>query len=139
VGGVVVAGLPRLAVSAAQSAAQDAEIFNLALLLEYTQAAFYAEAVEREEIPGELLEFATVVADHERAHVDYLRDALGGDARAEPSTDFGEATANPDAFGAADRRRVAGCAGSRRAALRRGGHREDRRDRLPRGAVRRRP
>jgi rubrerythrin len=101
VGGVVVAGLPRLAVSAAQSAAQDAEIFNFALLLEYTQAAFYGEAVERGELPGELLEFATVVADHERAHVDYLRDALGSDARAEPSTDFGEATADPEAFGAA--------------------------------------
>ena len=101
VGGVVVAGLPRLAVSAAQSAAQDAEIFNFALLLEYTQAAFYNEAVERGELPGELLEFATVVADHERAHVDYLLEALGGDARTEPSTDFGEATADPDAFGAA--------------------------------------
>jgi len=100
-GGVVVAGLPRLAASAAQSALQDAEIFNFALLLEYTQAAFYGEAVERGELPGELLEFATVVADHERAHVDYLRDALGDDARAEPSTDFGEATADPDAFGAA--------------------------------------
>ncbi|MGH3057276.1 MAG: hypothetical protein ACRDPP_03440, partial [Gaiellaceae bacterium] len=47
VGGVVLAGLPRLAASAAQSAAQDAEIFNFALLLEYTQAAFYDEAVER--------------------------------------------------------------------------------------------
>ena len=101
VGGVVVAGLPRLAASAAQSAAQDAEIFNFALLLEYTQAAFYGEAVERGELAGELLEFATGVADHERAHVDYLREALGGDARAEPSTDFGEATADPDAFGAA--------------------------------------
>jgi rubrerythrin len=101
VGGVVVAGLPRLAASAAQSAAQDAEIFNFALLLEYTQAAFYAEAVERAELTGELLEFATVVAEHERAHVEFLRDALGGSARAEPTTAFGEATADPDAFGAA--------------------------------------
>ena len=101
VGGVVVAGLPRLAASAAQSAAQDAEIFNFALLLEYTQAAFYAEAVESAELTGELLEFATVVAEHERAHVEFLRDALGGSARAEPTTAFGEATADPDAFGAA--------------------------------------
>jgi hypothetical protein len=101
VGGVVVAGLPRLAASAAQSAAQDAEIFNFALLLEYTQSAFYAEAVERAELTGELLEFATVVAEHERAHVEYLRDALRSEARDEPTTDFGEATADPDAFGAA--------------------------------------
>jgi hypothetical protein len=100
-GGVVVAGLPRLAASAAQSAEQDAEIFNFALLLEYMQAAFYGEAVERAELTGELLEFATVVAEHERAHVEFLRDALGGDVRAEPTTDFGEATADPDAFGAA--------------------------------------
>ncbi|HWM14524.1 MAG TPA: ferritin-like domain-containing protein [Gaiellaceae bacterium] len=100
-GGVVFAGLPRLAASAAQSAEQDAEIFNFALLLEYMQAAFYGEAVERAELTGELLEFATVVTEHERAHVEYLRDALGGDARAEPTTDFGEATADPDAFGAA--------------------------------------
>jgi hypothetical protein len=100
-GGVVVAGLPRLAASAGQSAAADAEIFNFALLLEYMQAAFYGEAVERAELTGELLEFATLVVEHERAHVDYLRDALGADARAEPTTDFGEATADPAAFGAA--------------------------------------
>lgn len=99
-GGVLVAGLPRLATSA-QSPEQDAEIFNFALLLEYTQAAFYAEAVERAELTGERLEFAKVVADHERAHVDYLLDALGSDAREEPATDFGAATADPDAFGAA--------------------------------------
>ncbi|MGH3022782.1 MAG: ferritin-like domain-containing protein [Gaiellaceae bacterium] len=101
VGGVVVAGLPRLAVSAAQSPAQDAEIFNFALLLEYTQAAFYGEAGERAELTGELLEFATVVAEHELAHVEFLREALGSEARAEPTTDFGEATADPDAFGVA--------------------------------------
>jgi rubrerythrin len=99
-GGVLVAGLPRLAASA-QSPAQDVEIFNFALLLEYTQAAFYGEAVERAELTGELLEFAKVVANHERAHVDYLRDALGSEARDEPTTDFGNATADPDAFGAA--------------------------------------
>jgi hypothetical protein len=101
VGGVVVAGLPRLATSAAQSASQDVEIFNFALLLEHVQASFYDEAVERGELSGELLEFARLVAEHERAHVEYLQDALGSDARAEPTTDFGEATADPDAFGAA--------------------------------------
>lgn len=41
------------------------------------------------------------MAEHERAHVQYLRDALGHDARGEPSTDFGETTADPAAFGAA--------------------------------------
>jgi rubrerythrin len=99
-GGVIVAGLPRLAASA-QSPEQDVEIFNFALLLEYTQAAFYAETVERAELSGELFEFAKVVANHERAHVDYLLEALGSAAREEPVTDFGDATSDPDAFGAA--------------------------------------
>jgi rubrerythrin len=99
-GGVIIGGLPRLAVSA-QSPEQDVEIFNFALLLEYIQAAFYAETVERAELTGELFEFAKVVANHERAHVDYLLEALQGDARAEPVTDFGDATSDPDAFGAA--------------------------------------
>jgi Ferritin-like domain len=99
-GGVIIAGLPRLAVSA-QSPEQDAEIFNFALLLEFTQAALYAETVERAELTGELFEFAKVVANHERAHVDFLLEALGDQAREEPVTDFGNATSDPDAFGAA--------------------------------------
>ena len=101
VGGVVIAGLPRLAASAPQSAAQDAEIFNFALLLEYLQAAFYGEAMERAELTGELLEFARVVAEHEQAHVEYLQQALGGDALEAPSTDFGDATTDPNAFASA--------------------------------------
>jgi hypothetical protein len=99
-GGVIIAGLPRLAASA-QSPEQDVEIFNFALLLEYMQAAFYAETVERAELSGELFEFAKVVANHERAHVDYLLEALGPEAREEPVTDFGNATSDADAFGAA--------------------------------------
>jgi hypothetical protein len=101
VGGVLIAGLPRLAASAAQSADQDAEIFNFALLLEQLQAAFYGETVERGLLGDEQLEFARVVAEHERAHVEYLQDALGALAREEPETDFGDATVDPDAFGAA--------------------------------------
>ena len=42
-GGVVVAGLPKLA-SSAPSPAQDVRVLNLALLLEYVESAFYAEA-----------------------------------------------------------------------------------------------
>ncbi len=99
-GGVIIGGLPRLAVSA-QSPEQDVEIFNFALLLEYTQAAFYNETVERAELTDELFEFAKVVANHERAHVDYLLEALGSEARDAPVTDFGNATTDPNAFGAA--------------------------------------
>jgi hypothetical protein len=97
VGGAVVAGLPRLAVSA-QSPEQDAAIFNFALLLEHVQSAFYDEAVERAEIGAELLEFAKVAAAHEREHVAYLQEALGSAARPAPSLDFGEATRDSGSF-----------------------------------------
>jgi rubrerythrin len=98
-GGALVAGLPRLAASA-QSPAQDVEIFDFALLLEHLQAAFYREAVDLAELDAELLEFAKVVAGHEREHVGYLRDALGGSAREEPETFFGAATTDPEQFAA---------------------------------------
>jgi rubrerythrin len=90
-GGVLSAGLPRLAASA-PSPAQDVQILNLALLLEYLQAAFYRESSQRAFVGGELRRFVDVVAGHEQEHVDFLRDALGGDAREEPRFDFGEST-----------------------------------------------
>jgi hypothetical protein len=99
-GGVLVAGLPRSAASA-PSRAQDAEILNLALLLEHMEADFFAEASVSAKLTGELLEFATIVRGHERAHVAFLRDALGRKARKRPSFDFGDATQNPTAFAAA--------------------------------------
>ena len=89
-GGALAAGLPRLA-SSAQSPAQ-AEIFELALLLERLQAAFYAEAAERAALDAELLEFAKVVAGHEREHAAYLEEALGSAAPQDPELDFGSAT-----------------------------------------------
>lgn len=96
-GGVVIAGLPRLAVSA-PSPAQDAEILNLALLLEYMESAFFTEASVKGQLTGELLEFAEIVRGHERAHVAFLRGALGSKARKRPTFDFGSATQNPEAF-----------------------------------------
>jgi rubrerythrin len=99
-GGALVAGLPKLAASA-QSPEQDAEIFNFALLLEHLQAAFYGEAADTAELDGELLEFAKVVAEHEREHVGYLQEALGSSAVEAPETFFGAATTDPDAFAAA--------------------------------------
>jgi hypothetical protein len=96
-GGVVIAGLPRHAASA-PSPAQDAEILNFALLLEYMESAFFTEASVGGRLTGELLEFADVVRGHERAHVAFLRDALGSKARKEPTFDFGEATSDPQEF-----------------------------------------
>jgi hypothetical protein len=100
VGGALAAALPRLA-SSAQSPAQDAEIFNFALLLEQLQAAFYDEAAAEAALPAELLDFARVAAGHERQHVAYLQEALGPAARGAPAMEFGDATTNPEAFAAA--------------------------------------
>jgi rubrerythrin len=98
--GLLVAGWPRFG-SAAPSAAQDAKILNFALLLEYIEAGFYSEAVSKGKLSGDLLEFATTVRDHERAHVAFLKGALGKDARPKPKLDFGQATSDPKRFTAA--------------------------------------
>ena len=84
--------------AAPPSAAQDREIFNFALLLEYLQAAFYTRAVEHGSLRGDIRAFAEVVSGHERAHVAYLRKALGDHARPRPTFDFGNATKNERAF-----------------------------------------
>ncbi len=63
-GGLAIGGLPTLALGA-PSASQDMEILNFALLLEYLESEFYKEAVTKNTIGGETLEFAKVVRDHE--------------------------------------------------------------------------
>lgn len=96
-GGLLAAGLPKLAASA-PSRRQDERILNFALELEYLLAAFYGDAAERGELDGELRRLAQIVGEQERAHVAFLRKALGGDARDEPAFDFGDATADRDRF-----------------------------------------
>ncbi|MDQ3380594.1 MAG: ferritin-like domain-containing protein [Actinomycetota bacterium] len=96
-GGLIVAGLPKLA-SAAPSPAQDVRVLNLALLLEYIEAAFYAEARAKGALRGELRQFAEVVGGHEQQHLTFLKKTLGAKARAKPRMVFGKATTDPDAF-----------------------------------------
>ena len=100
VGGIAIAAVADPAGSQ-PSAAQDVEILNFALLIEHVQAGFYASAVEHGSLTGELLEFARTVGGHERAHVAFLRKALGGKARKAPQLDFGDDTASPERFTAA--------------------------------------
>lgn len=96
-GGLVIGGLPSIALGA-PSASQDADIFNFALLLEYLESSFYVEAVNRGSLSGATLRFAKTVRDHELAHVDYLKNALGAKAIAKPTFDFGNTTKSQDTF-----------------------------------------
>jgi rubrerythrin len=96
-GSVLIAGLPRPAVSA-PSAAQDVEILNFALVLEHMQSRFYEEAAAAGILEGELNDFVEVVRGHEREHVDYLTEALGERARTAPTFAFGNALADADTF-----------------------------------------
>lgn len=98
VGGVLVAGLPGLARGGPPSGAQDARILNFVLLLEYLEAAFYGEAESKGSLRGELSEFARIVGEHERAHVAFLKHALGDAAIRKPSFDFGNTTTDPKRF-----------------------------------------
>lgn len=98
--GAVLAGLPRLA-SSAPSPAKDVRVLNFILLIEEMEAALYAEALERGRLRGELRRYARIVGAHERAHVRFIRSALGGKARRRPTLDFGSATSDPDEFTAA--------------------------------------
>lgn len=95
-GGLVVAG--RSLAAAQPSSQEDERILNFALGLEHLQAAFYEDAVSRGALDGELAEFARVVGDQERRHVEALRTRLGGAAIAEPDFDFGDTTAGEEAF-----------------------------------------
>ena len=96
-GGVLLGGLPKLSL-AAPSPSQDVQILNFALLLEYLEAEFYTEAVAAGALSGETLAFARVVGAHERAHVAFLKKALGSKANPKPTFDFKGTTENMAKF-----------------------------------------
>jgi hypothetical protein len=96
-GGAALALWPRDTISA-RSAKRDAEILKFALVVEDLQSAFYAAALDKGALDGELLEYAKVVAEHEKAHADHIRTALGSDAPAAPTFDFGDTVDSPQSF-----------------------------------------
>ena len=96
-GGALLGWRPDTAGSA-PSPSLDRKIFSFALQLEYLQAGFYAAALQAGALRGEVLEFAETVGGHEQEHVDYLRQALGSAADAQPQFDFGRATSTERAF-----------------------------------------
>jgi ferritin-like protein len=78
--------------------AQDARILNFLLVVEETQAGFYAAALRSGALRGDLLEYARVVAPQEREHVALLRRRLGRRAAAPPRLDFGDAITDAARF-----------------------------------------
>lgn len=97
-GGAALAIWPRTTQSA-PSAKQDAEILRFALTVEDLQAAFYADALRRGALSGELLEFAQTVGSHERAHAAHIRDLLGASAPKARAFDFADTNADAASFG----------------------------------------
>jgi rubrerythrin len=83
---------------ASPSKAQDAKILQLVLQLEYTQVAFYEEALRDARLTGDLREFAQTALGHERLHLAAVRKALGAKAGPKPRFTFGQKTKSPDAF-----------------------------------------
>jgi rubrerythrin len=92
-------GLPQL--TSAASKEQDARVLNLVLALEYTEAAFYQEALDAGGLQGDLREYAKIVVEHEKAHLAFLKKALGSAAEPAPRHEFGEKTKDAEAFTAA--------------------------------------
>ena len=95
-GGIVVAGLGDLA-SSAPSAAQDVRVLNFALHLEYLQQALY-EAAKDLDVRAPVSRYIEVVSGHEAEHVAALQAALGDEADAAPTFDFGSALQDEDGF-----------------------------------------
>lgn len=84
--------------NAAPSQAQDIRILQLVLQLEYTQVAFYTQALRDAGLTGDLRRFAESALAHERQHLAAIRKALGAQAGPKPAFDFGARTKSPDAF-----------------------------------------
>jgi rubrerythrin len=90
--------VPRPGSDAEAQGAAEKRALNLALTVEYAEAEFYAQAVDRGELQGELRAFAEQVSRQEEEHLAFIKSALGGSADAKPRFDFGNATTDADAF-----------------------------------------
>lgn len=76
----------------------DIAILRYDLVLEYLQAGMYTEADRLQALSERTLSWARVVGAHERAHVAFLKKALGRNAVAKPRFDFRGTTQNQRAF-----------------------------------------
>jgi rubrerythrin len=82
----------------AASKAEDERILQLVLQLEYTQFAFYQQALRNASLGGDLRRFAQTALGHEQKHLGVIKKALGAKAGPKPKFDFGANTKSPDAF-----------------------------------------
>jgi hypothetical protein len=89
-------------VSQALAQEGDEGILNFALTLEYLEAAFYTQAVQKVSgLSGETKKLATELRDNETAHVQALTAAikgLNGKPVAAPGVDFGGAFSSEKSF-----------------------------------------
>jgi len=88
--------LPELAGAATPKS--DVAILNFALTLEELEAAFYTEAASKGRFSGKPGQLATVIGRHERAHVAFLRKALGKAAIKKPKFNFKDTTTDSTKF-----------------------------------------
>lgn len=95
-GGVALAALRPPAAGAVT--ANDRDVLNYALTLEYLQAAFYTEAERLGALRGRSARAARVVGAVERAHVAAFRGLLGRAATKRPKFDFQGTTDDQAAF-----------------------------------------
>ena len=95
-------GSAQAAIKPKPSKANDANILNYALTLEFLEAAFYKQAVDNKAYgdSADLQKFAETVAKHEATHVAFLKKALGSAAIKSPTFDFGNAVTDKATFAA---------------------------------------
>ena len=75
----------------ADASANDLEILNYALTLEYLEAEFYTRGLKGSILKGRALELVTPIRDHEQEHVTVLTQVvkdLGGKPAAKPEFTF---------------------------------------------------
>ena len=99
-GGLVGGGavLGALAAPARAATKGDVAILNFALVLEFLESSFYYSAVTVGALSGPAKTMGRVLYQHEQAHVNFLRKALGSAAVKKPLFNFQGTTEDQDQF-----------------------------------------
>jgi rubrerythrin len=98
VGGTALLAAVALPGEAEAATANDVDILNYALTLEYLQASFYTEAERIDALGPKATRAVKVVGAVERAHVRAFRNALGRAAVRRPNFNFRGVTENEQPF-----------------------------------------